>query len=64
MKLRLIILLPLLLFLLVLLPLGIYSTILEENNITQTNTTLLNVPDVKQPTNSSSGAAALQAVLA
>lgn len=64
MKLRLEILLLISLFLLVMIPLGIYSTILEENNITQTNTTLLNVPDVKQPTNSSSGAAALQAVLA
>lgn len=64
MKLRLEILLPISLFLLVIIPLGIYSTILEENNITQNNTTLLNVPDVRQPTNSSSGPASLQAVLA
>lgn len=64
MKLRLEILLLISLFLVAIIPLGIYSTILEENNITQNNTTLLNVPDVRQPNNSSSGAAALQSVLA
>ena len=55
--------LPILLFLFIIIPLGIYSTILEENNITQNNTTLLNVPDVRQPTNSSSGPTSLQAVI-
>ena len=49
---------------LLVLPLGIYSTVLEENNITQNNTTLLNVPDVVQPNNYSGGPTALQAVLA
>lgn len=63
MKLRLEILLLISLFLVVIIPLGIYSTILEDNNITQNNTTILNVPDTKQPNNSTSGAAALQAVL-
>lgn len=64
MKLRFQIIIPLIFFLLAMMPLGIYSTVLEDNNITQNNTTLLNVPDVKQPTNSSSGATCLQAVLA
>jgi predicted double-glycine peptidase len=53
-----------LLLLLVVMPVGINSTILDENNTTQNNTTLLNIPDVKQPTNSSSGPTSLQAVLA
>lgn len=52
-----------LLFILVVIPVGIYPTILEDNNITQVNTTLLNVPDVTMPNNYSSGPAALQAVL-
>lgn len=64
MKLRLKFIVPLMLFILFALPLGIYSTVLEENNITQNNTTLLNVPDINQPTNSSGGPASLQAVLA
>ncbi len=64
MKLRLEILLLISLFLLAIIPLGIYSTILEENNVTQNNTTLLNVPDVRQPTNFSCGPTSLQAVLA
>lgn len=63
MKLRLEILLLISLFLVVIIPLGIYSTILEDNNITQNNTTILNVPDTKQSNNYTSGAAALQAVL-
>lgn len=64
MKLRFEIILPILLFLLVMIPLSIYSTVLQDNNITQNNTTLLNVPDVRQPTNSSCGPTCLQAVLA
>ncbi len=64
MKLRFQVILPIILFLLVIMPLGIYSTVLEDNNITQNNTTLLNVPDVRQPTNSSCGPTSLQAVLA
>lgn len=53
-----------LLFILVVIPVGIYPTILDDNNITQVNTTLLNVPDVTMPNNYSSGPTALQAVLA
>lgn len=64
MKLRLEILVLISLLFILALPMGIYSTILEDNNITQNNTTILNVPDVRQPSNSSSGATALQAVLA
>jgi uncharacterized protein len=64
MKIKFKIILPLLLFLLVMIPLSIYSTVIEDTNITQNNTTLLNVPDVRQPTNSSCGPTALQAVLA
>jgi len=64
MKLGLKLLLIVLLFILVVIPVGIYSTILEDNNITEINTTLLNVPDVTMPSNSSSGPASLQAVLA
>ena len=63
MKTALKLLLPILIFILIIVPVGIYSTILEDNNITQVNTTLLNVPDVTMPDNSSSGPAALQAVL-
>lgn len=57
-------LLSILLFILVVVPVGINSTILEDNNITEVNSTLLNVPDVTMPSNSSSGPASLQAVLA
>ncbi len=57
-------LLPILLLILIIIPVGIYSTILEDNNITDVNTTLLNVPDITMPNNSSSGPASLQAVLA
>lgn len=64
MKLRLEILVLILLFLLVVVPMAISSTILEENNITQNNTTLLNVPDVREPANYTSGPTSLQAVLA
>jgi len=64
MKIGLKLLLPILLFILIVIPVGIYSTILEDNNITNINTTLLNVPDVTMPNNFSSGPASLQAVLA
>ncbi len=39
------------------------SSLILNNNLSQNNTTLLNVPDVYQPSNSSSGPTALQAVL-
>lgn len=64
MKLRFEIILPVLAFILILIPLSIYSTVMDTGNITQNNTTLLNVPDVRQPSNYTSGPAALQAVLA
>ena len=63
MKTALKLLLPVLIFVLIIIPAGIYSTILDDNNITEINTTLLNVPDITMPDNSSSGPAALQAVL-
>jgi predicted double-glycine peptidase len=40
------------------------STILDNNNLSQNNTTLLNVPYVNQPSNFTSGPTSLQAVLA
>jgi len=64
MKLRLEIILPALVFILIIIPLSIYSTVMDTNNITQNNTTVLNVPDVRQPSNYTSGPASLQAVLA
>jgi predicted double-glycine peptidase len=63
MKLRWEVILAMGFFILLIVPLSIYSTVLDDTNITQNNTTLLNVPDVRQPTNSSSGPTALQAVL-
>jgi uncharacterized protein len=39
------------------------SSILDNNNLSQNNTTLLNVPNVIEPNNYSSGPASLQAVL-
>jgi uncharacterized protein len=42
---------------------GTNSTILANNNLSQNNTKLLNVPDVKQPSNYTSGPTSLQAVL-
>ncbi|HTX61679.1 MAG TPA: C39 family peptidase [Methanobacterium sp.] len=63
MKLKFKVLILILLLILVAVPVGINSTILDDNNTTQNSTTLLNVPDVKQPTNSSSGPTSLQAVL-
>lgn len=64
MKLRFEIIIPALAFILILIPLSIYSTVMDTGNITQNNTTLLNVPDVRQPSNYTSGPTALQAVLA
>ena len=65
-----------LIILLVMIPLGVYSantnntsqnntnsSILSNNNLSQNNTTLLNVPNIVQPTSNTSGPAALQAVL-
>ncbi len=49
--------------LLIIIPLTAYSDILN-NNITQNNTKLLNVPNVEQPNNYTSGPTSLQAVLA
>ena len=40
------------------------SSLLDNNNLSQNNTTILNVPNVNQPSNFTSGPAALQAVLA
>lgn len=64
MKLEIKLITSILLLLLIALPVGINSTILDDNNTTQNNTTILNVPDVKEPTNYSSGPSSLQAVLA
>lgn len=64
MKFRLEILILIALVLLITVPLAISSTILEDNNITQNNTTILNVPDVREPANYTSGPTSLEAVLA
>ncbi len=64
MKLRFEIILPILLLLIVTIPLTVYSDILNSNNLTQNNTTILNVPNAQEPTNYSSGPTALQSVLA
>ena len=61
----------------VMIPLSVYSavsgnnstqnstnTLLDSNNLSQNNTTILNVPNVNQPSNFTSGPASLQAVLA
>lgn len=47
---------------LILIP-SVYSDIQNTTNITQNNTTMLNVPNARQPTNYSCGPTALQAVL-
>jgi predicted double-glycine peptidase len=63
MKLRfdfIILILPLLL---IIIPFSVYSDVIN-NNITQNNTKLLNVPNVVQPNNYTSGPTSLQAVLA
>jgi uncharacterized protein len=61
----------------IMIPLNVYSavsgnnstqnstnTLLDNNNLSQNNTTILNVPNVNQPSNFTSGPASLQAVLA
>jgi len=77
MNLKLKIILPALVLLMIMIPLGVYSTVndsnltqntsnsslMDNNNLSQNNTKFLNVPDVKQPSNYSSGPTALQAVL-
>jgi len=83
MKPKLKIVLPILVFLVLIIPLGVYSAFMEDNlivpnnssvsdnnqslmdnnNLSQNNTRLLDVPDVRQPSNYSSGPASLQAVL-
>ena len=64
MKLRFEIILLLSILLLITIPLSVYSDIMDDNNLTGNNTTILNVPDVRQPTDFSCGPTALQAVLA
>lgn len=77
MNLKLKIILPVLVLLMIMIPLGVYSAvndnnlsqnttnspIMDNNNLSQNNTKFLNVPDVKQPSNYSCGPTALQAVL-
>ena len=61
----------------IMIPLSVYSAVsgnnstqnstnslLDNNNLSQNNTTILNVPNVNQPSNFTSGPASLQAVLA
>jgi hypothetical protein len=63
MKLRFEFIIPILALLLIMIPLNAYSDILNSTNLTQNNTKLLNVPDVQQPNNYTSGPTSLQAVL-
>jgi predicted double-glycine peptidase len=77
MNIKLKIILPVLVLLMIMIPLGVYSAvndnnlsqnttnspIMDNNNLSQNNTKFLNVPEVKQPSNYSSGPTALQAVL-
>lgn len=76
MNLKIKILLSAMIILLIMIPLDVYSantnnttqnntnfSILSNNNLSQNNTTLLNVPNLVQPTTNASGPAALQAVL-
>ena len=77
MNLKLKIILPIFALLIIMIPLSVYSAVngsnqslnttnsslILNNNLSENNTTLLNVPDVYQPSNSSSGPTALQAVL-
>jgi uncharacterized protein len=72
------IIIPIMVLLMIMIPLNVYSavtgnnstqnstnsSILDNNNLSQNNTTILNVPNVNQPSNFTSGPAALQAVLA
>jgi predicted double-glycine peptidase len=69
---------PLVVLILIMIPLNVYSAVsgnnstqnstnsslLDNNNLSQNNTTLLNVPYVNQPSNFTSGPTSLQAVLA
>jgi uncharacterized protein len=69
---------PIMVLLMIIIPLNVYSevsgnnstqnitnsSILDNNNLSQNNTTLLNVPFVNQPSNFTSGPTSLQAVLA
>jgi len=69
---------PILVLLMIMIPLNVYSAasgnnstqnntnspLLDNNNLSQNNTTLLNVPYVNQPSNFTSGPTSLQAVLA
>jgi predicted double-glycine peptidase len=69
---------PLVVLILIMIPLNVYyavsgnnstqnstnSSLLDNNNLSQNNTTLLNVPYVNQPSNFTSGPTSLQAVLA
>lgn len=64
MKLRFEIILFIFSLVLVIIPLSVYSDIIDNNNLTENNTTILNLPDVQQPTDFSSGSTSLQAVLA
>ena len=69
---------PIMVLLMIVIPLNVYSAVsgnnstqnitnsslLDNNNLSQNNTTLLNVPYVNQPSNFTSGPTSLQAVLA
>jgi hypothetical protein len=69
---------PIMVLLMIMIPLNVYSadsgnnstqnstnsSLLDNNNLSQNNTTLLNVPYVNQPSNFTSGPTSLQAVLA
>jgi predicted double-glycine peptidase len=70
--------LPIMVLIMIMIPLNVYSAVsgnnstqnstnsslLDNNNLSQNNTTLLNVPYVNQPSNFTSGPTSLQAVLA
>jgi hypothetical protein len=69
---------PIMVLLMIMIPLNVYSAVsgnnsaqnstnsslLDNNNLSQNNTTLLNIPYVNQPSNFTSGPTSLQAVLA
>jgi len=77
MNLKLKIILPVMVLLIIMIPLSVYSavndnnlsqnttnsTVTDNNNLSQNDTKLLNVPDVRQPSNYSCGPTSLQAVL-
>jgi len=78
MKLKYKLIIPIMVLLMIMIPLNVYSadsgnnstqnstnsSLLDNNNLSQNNTTLLNVPYVNQPSNFTSGPTSLQAVLA